>query len=272
MVLHSTGKKIVMNLLFIGDIVGKGGRKAVKELVPELRQEFNCSFCIANAENIAAGSGLAAKCIRDLDGLVDVITSGDHIWDQKKFEHEIKLFDHVLRPANLSKLQPGKGYDLFPDADGNVIAVINLLGRVFVRDSAYCPFETVEYILQELPPTVKVIIVDFHAEATSEMAGMAHFLDGKVTAVLGTHTHVQTADAKVLPEGTAFISDVGMVGGEFSILGREVKAVVEKFRNGMPQRLPVVEKGIRLDAVVISYDIDTGNATAIKNISRMSTV
>ena len=261
-----------MNLLFIGDIVGKGGRKAVKELVPELYREFDLTFSIANAENIAAGSGLAAKCIKDLEGFVDVITSGDHVWDQKKFEHEIKLFDHVLRPANLSNLQPGKGYDLFHDTNNNEIVVINLLGRVFVRDSAYCPFETVENILKTLPSTVKVIILDFHTEATSEIAGMAHFLDGQVTAVLGTHTHVQTADAKILPGGTAFISDVGMVGAEFSILGREVKAVVEKFRNGMPQRLPVVEKGIRLDAVVVSYDQQTGKATAIKNISRMSTV
>ncbi len=261
-----------MNLLFIGDVVGKGGRKAVKELVPELRKEFDCSFCIVNAENIANGSGLAAKCIRDLDGVVDVITSGDHIWDQKKFEHEITLFEHTLRPANLSKHQPGRGYAIFTNPAGGEIAVINLQGRVFVRDSAYCPFETVEHILQALPTTVKTIIVDIHAEATSEKAAMAHFLTGKVTAVVGTHTHVQTADAKILDNHTAFITDVGMVGGEYSILGREVKAVVEKFYNGMPQRLPVVEKGIRLDAVVISYDEETGQATAIKNISRMSSI
>ncbi|MCF6176635.1 MAG: YmdB family metallophosphoesterase [Victivallaceae bacterium] len=261
-----------MNLLFIGDVVGKGGRKAVKELVPELRREFNCSFCIVNAENIANGSGLAAKCIRDLEGVADVITSGDHVWDQKNFEHEITLFNNVLRPANFSNRQPGKGYGIFRNPAGGEIAVINLLGKVFVRDSAYCPFETVENILQSLPLTVKTIIVDMHAEATSEKAAMGHFLAGKVTAVLGTHSHVQTADAKLLADHTAFISDVGMVGAEFSILGREVKAVVEKFRTGMPQRLPVVEKGIRLDAVVVSYDMMTGKATAIKNISRMSSV
>jgi len=133
-------------------------------------------------------------------------------------------------------------------------------------------FAVVEYILQSLPATVKTIIVDIHAEATSEKAAMAHFLTGKVTAVVGTHTHVQTADAKILDNHTAFITDVGMVGAEYSILGREVKAVVDKFYNGMPQRLPVVEKGIRLDAVVISYNEETGQATAIKNISRMSSI
>lgn len=261
-----------MNLLFIGDIVGKGGRKAAKELIPELRREFDCSFCIVNAENIAAGSGLAAKCITDLEGFADVVTSGDHVWDQKKFEHEITLFDHVLRPANFSNRQPGKGYAVFHNPTGGEIAVINLLGRVFVRDSAYCPFETVENILNALPTTVKAIFVDFHAEATSEKAAMAHFLDGQVTAVLGTHSHVQTADAKILPGGTAFISDVGMVGAEFSILGRNVTAVIDKFRTGMPQRLPVVETGIRLDAAIVSYDMTTGKATAIKNISRMSSI
>ncbi len=261
-----------MNLLFIGDIVGKGGRRAVKELVPELRREFNCGFTIANAENIANGSGLAAKCIRDIEDCVDVITSGDHVWDQKNFEHEIELFNNVLRPANLGRRQPGRGYAVFRNPAGGEIAVINLLGRVFMRESAYSPFETVENILADLPKTVKTIIVDFHAEATSEMAGMGYFLDGKVTAVLGTHTHVQTADAKLLPNGTAFISDVGMVGAEYSVLGREVEAVVNKFCSGMPHRLPVVEKGIRLDAAVISYDHLTGRAIGIKNISRIASV
>lgn len=261
-----------MNILFIGDIVGKGGRKAVIEMVPELRREFNCSFCVANAENIAAGAGIAAKCLKELNGLIDVVTTGDHVWDQKNFEQEINLFNNVLRPANLSNRQPGRGYGVFRNQGGGEVAVINLLGRVFVKDSAYCPFETAEKILTQIPGNVKCIIVDFHAEATSEKAAMAHFLNGKVTAVIGTHTHVQTADAKVLSGGTAFISDAGMTGAEHSILGREVDAVVDKFRSGMPRRLPVVENGIRLDAAIISYDLNSGRATAIKNISRMSEV
>jgi len=261
-----------MNVLFIGDIVGKGGRKAVVEQVPELRREFNCAFCIANAENIAAGAGLSAKCLQELNSRADVITTGDHVWDQKEFETEIKQFDNVLRPANFSSLQPGRGWAVFRNPVGGEIAVISLLGKVFMRESAYCPFETVDKILAEIPAGVKTIFVDIHAEATSEKAAMARFLDGRVTAVLGTHTHVQTADAQIFPGGTAFVSDVGMTGADYSILGREVEAVLRKFRTGMPVRLPVVETGIRLDAAVISYDLNTGRATAIKTLSRMTSI
>ncbi len=259
-----------MNLIFVGDVVGKGGRNAVRKLMPELKRQYNCSFSIVNAENIAAGAGLSAKCIKDLEGFADVITSGDHVWDQKDFDKEITLFKNVLRPANLSKLQPGKGYDVFRNPAGGDIAVINLLGRVFMKESAYCPFETVENILKTIPANVKSIFVDIHAEATSEKAAMARFLDGKVTAVLGTHTHVQTADAQVYPGGTAFISDVGMTGADYSVLGRSVDDVLRKFRTGMPGRLNVVETGIRLDAAIITYDYQTGKAEAIKNISVMA--
>jgi len=148
--------------------------------------------------------------------------------------------------------------------------VINLQGKVFMKESAYCPFETVENILKEIPPTVKTILVDFHAEATSEKIAMGYFLEGKVTAVLGTHSHVQTADAKILPGGTAYITDVGMTGAERSVLGRDLDAVVAKFRYGIPRRFAVVEEGIRLDAVVVSYDPKSGEASEIKNISRMA--
>jgi metallophosphoesterase (TIGR00282 family) len=258
-----------MNFLFVGDVVGKGGRKAVMELVPELKREYNCSFCVVNAENIANGAGLTQKCLKEMADATDVITTGDHVWDQKQFEQEIQLFKNVSRPANLSKLQPGKGYGIFRNPAAGEVAVINLQGKVFMKDSAYCPFETVENILTQIPPTVKCIIVDIHAEATSEKAAMAHFLDGKVTAVLGTHTHVQTADASILPGKTAFISDVGMVGANYSVLGRDVVSVVNKFRTGMPKRLPVVDENVRLDAVVVSYDVNTGKASEIKPVSRM---
>ncbi|WP_176013452.1 TIGR00282 family metallophosphoesterase [Victivallis sp. Marseille-Q1083] len=258
-----------MNLLFIGDVVGKGGREAVRMLVPELRREFNVSFVIVNAENSAAGSGLTAGCLRDLGAAADVYTAGDHVWDQKMFEQEIVHCDNVLRPANLSKLQPGRGFGVFRNPLGGSVAVIVLQGKGFMRESAYCPFETVENILRELPAPVKTIIVDFHAEATSEKIAMGYFLDGKVTAVFGTHTHVPTADARVLPGGTAYLTDVGMVGGVESVLGREVGPVLQKFRTGMPGRLPVVEENIRLDGVIVSYDQHTGRATAVKNFSRI---
>ena len=259
-----------MNLIFLGDVVGKGGRNAVKKLLPDLRREFNAQFAVVNGENSAAGNGMTGSCVKELLEVADVITCGDHVWDQKGFENEIQLYPQVIRPANLSDLQPGKGYSVFRNPAGGEIAVIALMGKTFMRESAYCPFETVEKILAKLPSTVKTILVDFHSEASSEKLAMGRFLDGKVTAVLGTHTHVQTADAKVFPGGTAVISDAGMCGAEFSILGREVAAVLRKFRTGMATRLPVVENGdIRVDGVCVTFDVNTGRASAITPISRI---
>ena len=259
-----------MNLIFLGDVVGKGGRNAVKQLLPELRREFNAQFVIVNGENSAAGNGMTGSCVKELLSVADVVTCGDHVWDQKGFENEIQLYPQVIRPANLSTLQPGKGYGIFRNPAGGEVAVIALMGKVFMRESAYCPFETAEKIIDSLPSTVKTIIVDFHAEASSEKLAMGRFLDGKVTAVFGTHTHVQTADAKVLPGGTAVISDTGMCGAEYSILGREVPAVLRKFRSGMATRLPVVENGeIRVDGVCVTFDQNSGKASNIVQFSRI---
>jgi len=258
-----------MNLIFLGDVVGKGGRLAVKALLPELRKEFNASFIVVNGENSAAGSGMTGSCVRELLEVSDVITCGDHVWDQKGFENEIALFPQVIRPANLSEKQPGRGFGIFRNPVCGEVAVISLLGKVFMRESASCPFETADRILAQIPATCKTILVDFHSEATSEKLAMGYHLDGRVTAVLGTHTHVQTADAKILAGGTAQISDTGMCGADFSVLGREVESVLKKFRTGMPVRLPVVEKGrIRMDGCVVSYRPDTGRATGITPFSR----
>ncbi len=259
----------VLNLLFVGDVVGKGGRQAVRAMIPELRKKYNIAFAVVNAENCANGSGLTAACLREIEPGVDVFTSGDHTWDQKQFETEIGSIGNFVRPANYSDLQPGCGFRIFRVPAGGEIAVIALLGKVFMKESAYCPFETAEKVLARIPPTCKAIFVDIHAEATSEKAAMGRFLDGKVTAVVGTHTHVQTNDARILPGGTAFLTDVGMVGAEDSILGRAIPDVVRKFRTGMPVRLPVVETGIRLDCVVISYELFTGRATAIQPLRLM---
>ncbi len=258
-----------MKLLFIGDIVGKGGREAVRTLVPELRRELGISFVIANAENCAGGNGMTKRCLAEMADVVDVFTGGDHIWDQKGFDAEINSIPNLVRPANLHRTQPGKGYGIFRNAAGGEIAVISLQGKVFMRDSAYCPFETADNIIKSLPPTVKTIIVDFHAEATSEKIAMSYFLDGRVTAVLGTHTHVQTNDAVVRPQGCAFMADVGMTGADTSVLGREVADVVRKFTSGMPSRLNVVESGcIRLDAALVTYDYQSGRASEIVPICR----
>ncbi len=262
-----------MNLLFIGDIVGSGGREAVKTLVPELRRELNIQFVIANAENSAGGNGLTGKIIRELSDTVDVFTAGDHVWDQKGFDLDVPGLTNFVRPANLSDRQPGKGFGIFRNPAGGDVAVISLLGKTFMRESSYCPFERVEQILKTIPGTCKNIFVDFHAEATSEKLAMGYFLEGKVTGVFGTHTHVPTADAVILPGGTAYQTDVGMVGADRSVLGRDVEDVLKKFTVGMPCRLNVVESGIiRLDAVMVTYDYLTGRASAVTPVTRKTDV
>lgn len=251
-----------LNLLFIGDIVGKGGRRAVQALVPKLKERYGCSFVIANAENCAAGAGLNAHCLNEMTQ-IDAFTAGDHVWDCKEFPAEINGIKNIVRPANMSKYQPGTGWiQVRHPLCGDVI-VIALMGKVFMRDSAYCPFETVDNLLKTLPASCKNIFVDFHAEATSEKAAMAWFLDGRVTAVIGTHTHVQTNDPRILPQGTAFLTDAGMVGGRDSILGRGIPDVLSKFRTGMPCRFPVVEEDIDLCGAVVRYDAATGRALEI---------
>lgn len=258
-----------MNLIFLGDVVGKGGRNAVKALLPELRREFNAQFAIVNGENSASGSGITGNCARELLEVADVITLGDHTWDQKGFESEINQFDRIIRPANYSVSQPGRGFGVFRNPAGGEVAVIVLQGKVFMRESAYCPFETAEKILSQIPPSVKTIFVDFHSEASSEKLAMAYFLEGRVTAVIGSHTHIQTADARILTGGTAALSDAGMCGAERSVLGRNVDDVLKKFRTGMPVRLNVVENGIiRVDGAAVSYDHVTGKAIKITPFSR----
>ncbi|MBR7156173.1 MAG: YmdB family metallophosphoesterase [Lentisphaeria bacterium] len=262
-----------MKLIFLGDIVGKGGREAVKALVPELRREYNAQFVVVNGENSAAGNGITASCARELLSVADVITCGDHVWDQKGFDRDIDLFAQIVRPANLHPSQPGKGWNIYRNPAGGEIAVISLQGKVFMRDSACDPFITVDEILKKIPASVKNIIVDFHAEATSEKLAMGYFLNGRVTAVFGTHTHVQTADAAVLDGGTAYITDAGMCGGAVSVLGREVPDVLHKFTTGMPNRLNVVEKGdIRLCGAVVTFDHLTGKALNIELLNRIFTV
>ncbi|MDD3694643.1 MAG: TIGR00282 family metallophosphoesterase [Lentisphaeria bacterium] len=257
-----------MKILFIGDIVGKGGREAVRALTPGLRREYGCDFCIANAENIAGGSGMNKNCLQALfDGEVDVCTSGDHVWDQKQFAAEIESLPNVLRPANYPGTQPGKGYGVYTSESGQQVAVLCLLGRTFMAVGAECPFAAAERIVPELKKITPLIVIDFHAEASSEKIALGRFLDGQVSAVLGTHTHVPTADQQVFPGGTAFQCDVGMVGARESVIGRALQPVIARFRHSMPQRFSVVEKGIRLHGCVVSVD-DKGRARGIERVLR----
>ena len=258
-----------MRILFIGDIVGKGGRQAVKALTRGLRFEYACDFCIANGENMAGGGGFTRQCVNELDGCgVDVFTAGDHIWDQKEFPNEIEGLGNVLRPANFSSSQPGRGYAVFETDGGLKVGVLNLIGRTFIATQSNCPFETADKAVEELRKETNIIFVDFHAEATSEKIAMGRYLDGRVSAVIGTHTHVATADQQIFARGTAFQCDAGMVGARDSILGRDIQPVLQRFSTGMPARFTVCEQNIRLCGTVVTIDESTGKAKSIERVLR----
>jgi len=258
-----------MRLLFIGDIVGKGGRRAVAEVVPKLREEISCDFVIANGENMAGGGGMTGKCVNELEVAgVDVITGGDHMWDKKDFVDEIFEYRSVLRPLNASAAQPGEGGRIFSDEKGRRIAVICLQGRTFMDSVVNSPFEAADKAVKEFKPKADFVFVDFHAEATSEKIAMGRYLDGRVSAVIGTHTHVATADEQIFPGGTAFQTDAGMVGAKESVLGRAIEPVLKKFSTGLPARFDVVKSGIRLNATTVHLDDESAKATGIERVVR----
>ncbi len=248
----------------IGDIIGRPGRQALKAILPELRQELAIDFVIANGENTAGGFGITSDTAYELlDNGVDLLTSGNHIWDQKEIIPYMDEGLPLIRPANYPNA-PGRGYLIY---DG--IMVLNLMGRVFMP-ALDCPFRTADAILDEVAESEnpKVIIVDFHAEATSEKQGLGWYLDGRVSAVLGTHTHVGTVDAKILPKGTAYLSDVGMTGPVNSVIGSNVGDVLERFLTGLPQRLNVASGPSILNSALMDIDPETGKATSIQRIDR----
>ncbi len=257
-----------MNILFVGDIVGKPGRQAVKQRLPEIRDEFNIDLSVVNAENAAGGSGMSETVVNELFSFgVDVITSGDHVWRNKGVFSVIGYNSRVLKPANYPKSTPGKGSCVVLAANGIKVGVINIQGRVFMKPID-CPFLSVTEELKELRSQTKVIIVDFHAEATSEKIAMGWYLDGKVSAVLGTHTHVPTADAKILPQGTAYITDTGMVGAERSVLGRDVEPVLKHFTTSLPARFSVATGDVIINCVVVDIDESTGLARNIIQLEK----
>jgi metallophosphoesterase (TIGR00282 family) len=259
----------MLRILFIGDIVGHGGRDAVKALAPALRQEYGCVFCVANGENMAGGNGLTKPLVDEFaPGTVDVFTAGDHTWDQKEFPGQIDRIPNALRPENLSPRQPGRGHAVFTAADGTKVGVLNLLGRVFIGVPSDCPFAAAERAVAELRQETNVILVDFHAEATSEKIAMGRFLDGKVSAVFGTHTHVATADSTIFPGGTAFQCDAGMVGSRESVIGRDIAPVLTRFTTGMPTRFTVNDSGVTLHGIIVTIDTATGHATHLERIER----
>jgi metallophosphoesterase (TIGR00282 family) len=252
-----------MKLLFIGDIVGKPGREIVGAVVAKLRKERGIDFVVANAENAAAGAGLTGAIAKTLlEGGVDALTLGDHVWDQKGFETEITGLDRVCRPANLPPGNPGRDY-LILEKNGFRLLVFTVLGRTFMGLKAECPFLCADALLQRLAGKFDGALVEIHAEATSEKQALGWHLAGRVTAVLGTHTHVATADAAVLGGDTAFMCDVGMTGPHESVLGREILPVLGRFLDGMPRRFEVAKNDNRLSAALVDFT-PGGQATGIE--------
>lgn len=252
----------MLKLLFIGDIVGRPGREIINERLPRYRSEHGIDFVVANAENAAAGSGITGSIAKELlSSGVDVITLGDHVWDQKGWESEINSFERVCRPANLPDSCPGRDHVIF-EAKGFRLAVMTVLGRQYLGLKADCPFLGADRLLKQLKEKADGVFVEIHAEATSEKQALGWYLDGRALAVFGTHTHVPTADSSVLPNGTAFMCDVGMTGSYASVLGREIKPVLGRFLDGMPRRFDIAEKDVRISGGLVEFDPAT--RTAVK--------
>ena len=263
-----------MKLLFIGDIVGQPGRRAVGELLPKLREQYQLDFVIANGENSAGGSGITPRTAEEIFSAgVDIITSGDHLWDQKEVMELLAREKRFLRPLNYPPGTPGQGSGVFEVQSSRfkvqgllLVAVLNLQGRTFMPPLEH-PFLLAAEEVKRLRERTKIIFVDFHAEATSEKIAFARFLDGQVSAVVGTHTHVQTADEQIFPGGTAYLSDAGFTGPHESVLGREIEPVIKRFLTGMPQRFEVAKNNVLLHGALIEVDDATGRALKIRRVT-----
>ena len=255
-----------LNILCIGDIVGRPGRRILADKLASLKKQLDIDCVIANAENAAGGSGLTPQ-IHDkiLRYGVNLITLGDHAYRKREIIQTLETTDNLARPANLSELAAGKGFAIYKTSKGPTIGVISLLGRIFMKP-ANCPFTAVDKILSKLQQTADIIFVDFHAEATSEKIAMGYHLDGRVSCMFGTHTHVATADEKILPKATAYITDVGMTGPHDSVLGRGVESVLKSFRTQMPFPYEIATGGVKINAVLVTVDSNSKKASHIERI------
>jgi len=251
----------------IGDVVGQPGRDAVRELLPKMKKDHDIEFTIINGENASGGNSISPKGAEELfSSGADVITTGDHIWKNKDIAPVLNEDPRILRPANYPAGAPGTGYSVYLTSHGTMVAVVNLLGRVFMPPMD-CPFKAMVKILNDVSSKTNIIILDFHAEATSEKKAMGWYLDGKVSCVVGTHTHVPTRDARILPCGTAYLSDLGMAGSEDSVIGVEREPVIKKFLTQLPVRFEPAKDNIWIHGAVVDINPDTGRAQNIKMIS-----
>jgi metallophosphoesterase (TIGR00282 family) len=256
-----------VHLIAVGDVVGRPGRRAVRELLPGLRERFAPCVVVVNAENAAGGSGITRETAAALlDAGADVLTTGDHFFDNNAVGEVIEKEPRVLRPANWSAHAPGRGWGVFQTRAGVELAVVNLMGRTFMHPPAASFFDEADAILGALERKAKLVVVDFHAEATSEKIAFGRYLDGRVSLVFGSHTHVQTADERVLGGGTAYLTDAGMTGPHDSVLGRDYESVLTRMRTGVPSRFDVAKKDVRLQGVVATVDAESGRASAIERL------
>lgn len=256
-----------MNVLFIGDVVGQPGRRAVKELVPLLRQQHHIHLTVANGENAAGGSGITLRTAEEIfSSGVDIITCGDHLWDQKEVVDLLVREQRFVRPLNYPAGTPGQGSVLFRSDGLPAVGIVNVQGRTFMPPLEN-PFHSTLAEVDRLQRTTRLILVDFHAEATSEKIALARLLDGRVSAVIGTHTHVQTADEQILAGGTAFLCDAGFTGPHDSVIGREVEPIIKRFMTNMPQKFEVAKGRILLQGAVVQIDDSSGKALRILRVS-----
>lgn len=257
-----------MKVLVVGDIYGKPGRYILSVLLPRIQQEFSVDFTIANGENAAGGFGITENISKKLRSYgVDCITSGNHIWDRQEIVSFLDESDYLLRPANYPPTNPGKGFHVFHYEDKPPIGVINLQGRSFMKDID-CPFRTCEKIIADIKEETRIIVVDFHAETTAEKKAFGWFMDGKVSLVFGTHTHIQTADETILPNGTGYITDVGMTGPFESVIGVKKEASIAYFLKKTPQRFDTAQNDRKLNAIVVDIDEASGKTTNIERLER----
>jgi len=257
-----------MNILFIGDIFGKVGRQIILDYLPSLKEEFKVDLCIANGENLAHGRGVTEKTARPLfEAGIDIFTSGNHLWDKKEAFVYLKQENRILKPINYPKRAIGNYYQIWQDKEDNKVAIFCLVGQAFMGPAGNLA-DSVDKLLPTLQKQTNTIIVDIHAEATAEKRTLGFYLQGKVSAVIGTHTHIQTADEEILPEGTAYITDVGMTGPHDSVIGIKKDIILRRFISGMPVQYEIADSGLQINAILVRTDDKTGKAVEIFRIRR----